>query len=758
MTASGEGAAAVNAAGGRVGGIQTGAGSVMVTLAPEASGPTRSVRELVRVYGSEDLPTIADLDPYRLGSTSSVFGRSGEYGMRDSYVPRTAHHVDTRLAHALTGLRLVVVVGPSKAGKTRTLFEAVRAHDPGARVVWPTHDGVSELAAHPWIATSTDPLVVWFDDLHEYLTGTIGLTPAVLARFSARPGPTMVVATLRSEMRAQLRGGGELGQDTRMLLEQAVTIDLASTSADADERAAADRAYPGYGGDRYGLGEGLAGAPELLARYDDARAADPALYTVVAVAVDWARVGRTDPIPEPVLANLALRELRTTHAHLDATTSDLRAAIETARTPPPGAGRTAALHTSFLDDDTRGYRAFDYLTAADDGQDHRTPRPIPDTFWHDATNDCDTSTLIGVGVAAYRRDDIPTATTLFRKAAEAGNSRAMHNLGVLLDRCGDLVGAESWYRKATKAGDKAALHNLGLLLRQRGDLGEAEFWYRKAVEAGDRGAMNSLGALLGERGDQGEAESWYRKAIEAGNSEAMYNLGLLLGERGDLDGAESWFRKAVEAGDRDAMAKLGALLGKRGDLDGAESWFRKAVEAGDRDAMNNLGALLGKRGDLVGAESWFRKAAEAGDRDAIFALGVLHAERGDLVGAESWFRKAVEAGDRDAIFALGVLHAERGDLVGAESWFRKAAEAGSSDAMFALGVLLSERGDLVGAESWYRTAIEAGNNSAMNNLGVLLSEHGDLVEAESWLRKAAEAGNSDAMNNLSALLDQQDGE
>ncbi|MFD4444702.1 hypothetical protein ACFWPK_33475 [Nocardia sp. NPDC058519] len=163
------------------------------------------MRELVRVYGIEDLPTIADLDPYLLGSTSSVFGRSGEYGVRDGYLPRTAHDVDARLAEALTGGSLVVVVGPSKAGKTRTLFEAVRAHDSGARVVWPVTDGIRELAVHPRIATSTDPLVVWLDDLHEYLAGPTGLTPAVLARLTTRPGPTVVVATLRSEMRAQLR-------------------------------------------------------------------------------------------------------------------------------------------------------------------------------------------------------------------------------------------------------------------------------------------------------------------------------------------------------------------------------------------------------------------------------------------------------------------------------------------------------------------------------------------------------------------------
>ncbi|MGW0327678.1 hypothetical protein [Nocardia sp. NPDC003183] len=47
------------------------------------------------------------------------------------------------------------------------------------------------------------------------------------------------------------------------------------------------------------LGEVLAGETELLDRYDDAEHTDPLLHTINALAADWARIGRTDPIPEP---------------------------------------------------------------------------------------------------------------------------------------------------------------------------------------------------------------------------------------------------------------------------------------------------------------------------------------------------------------------------------------------------------------------------------------------------------------------------
>ncbi|MGV9679112.1 tetratricopeptide repeat protein [Nocardia sp. NPDC003482] len=557
---------------------------------------SRSLRDLVQVFGLNDLPTIGELDPYLLGATSSAFGRSGEYGRRDSYVPRTAGRVDERLAQALTGDRLVVMVGPSKAGKTRTLFEAVRSYDRQARLVWPTPDGVGELAAHPRITGCDDTLVVWLDDLHLYLTRADPLTPATLARLRARRGPTVVVATLRSEMRAQLRGAGELRQETRLLLEQALTIDLAPTSEDPDERTAAARAYPGQAGTsgEHGLGEVLAGAPELLARYDDARAADPPLHAVIAVAVDWARIGRTEPIPEPTLIDLTLQHLRTTHPHLDTTSTNIRHATLIARTPPAGAGRAAALRTTYLDDDTRGYTAFDYLIAADAGQDHRQRRPIPDTYWHNATQDCDPQTLTAVGLAAYQQDDHPIAATLWRKAADAGDSRAMLSLGFLLKEDGARAQAETWYRKAADAGNSRAMLSLGFLLKADGARAQAETWYRKAADAGNSQAMLSLGILLNEDGDRAQAETWYRKAADVGNRHAMSSLGFLLKEEGDRVQAEIWWRKAADAGDTFALLSLAVLLYEEGDRVQAKTWYRKFADAGDISLIDSLAILYAK--------------------------------------------------------------------------------------------------------------------------------------------------------------------
>ncbi|WP_279580018.1 hypothetical protein [Fodinicola feengrottensis] len=52
-----------------------------------------------------------------------------------------------------------------------------------------------------------------------------------------------------------------------------------------------------------GLGERLAGAPQLLRQYRDAQ---PILLSIVQTAIDWARVGMQRPIPADDLTTLAL--------------------------------------------------------------------------------------------------------------------------------------------------------------------------------------------------------------------------------------------------------------------------------------------------------------------------------------------------------------------------------------------------------------------------------------------------------------------
>ena len=353
--------------------------SLLPLVGAEPVGP---LMDLVEVMDGDDLSSVAGLDPYRLGATPSDYGDLASYGQRDPYVPRSSHDVDLRLREALQPGRLVLLVGPSKAGKTRTAFEAIKDRWPQARLLAPNASALAAVTAHPRVALTSDVLVLWLDDLQRFLTAAHPLTPALLARLNARPGPMVVIATLRAEERGRLRSvDGELARDTRLLLEQAenTTIELATTSEDPEEQAAARAAYPEADLSITGLAEQLAGAPALLQQYRDARYDDPIVHSVLQTAIDWARVGMPRPASAEELIGLAMDVLLQERPELEPTDQQMLEAISMARTSRRRrAGGGPADRAA--PDRIRGYRPFDYLVAADDGQ-IGTPRLIPTSLW-----------------------------------------------------------------------------------------------------------------------------------------------------------------------------------------------------------------------------------------------------------------------------------------------------------------------------------------------------------------------------------------
>ncbi|MEU2253353.1 hypothetical protein [Nocardia xishanensis] len=73
---------------------------------PPPGAAPRPLRELVAVFGTDDLPLMKEVNPYTLGVTASAVGNAHEHGRTDPYVARTRDHVDTRLAAALAEPRL----------------------------------------------------------------------------------------------------------------------------------------------------------------------------------------------------------------------------------------------------------------------------------------------------------------------------------------------------------------------------------------------------------------------------------------------------------------------------------------------------------------------------------------------------------------------------------------------------------------------------------------------------------------------------
>jgi TPR repeat protein len=726
------------------------------------------------------LPRVAELDPYTLGATPSGYGSAGTYGERDRYVLRTK---DELLAAALRPGRLVMLVGPSKAGKTRTAFEVLRGHDDwaGALLAAPEPKSLGQLAGHPALGGS-DPLVIWLDDLQRFLPPAGELSLATISRLADRPGPTVLLATLRTEQRARLRGPeGELSREVRVILDNATSIELASTRDDPGEQARAVAAYPQAASRPDGLAEILAGAPELLRRYREAAAADPPLHMLVETCVDWARCAFTRPIPEPDLLALARDALEENRPDLDLTDEQMDEALRHARTPIAARGQVALLGTRRLSGRSRGYEAFDYLVAADDGQDGNA-RPVAETTWWSFLDRATDEDASGIGFAAWQRDSIPVAVAAGRRAAQAGDNDAQVNLAlVLITRLDppELAEARAWLTRAAEAGNIAAQSNLGLLLSTRLDppeLAEARTWLTRAAEAGPAFAQYNLGLLLANRLDPpelAEARTWWTRAAEAGDANAQHDLGLLLFTRLDppeVAEARTWLTKGAEAGHTDAQVSLGALLAgwlTPPELAEARTWWTKAAEAGHIGAQFNLGLLLANQLDppeVAEARTWYTRAAEAGHTDAQHNLGLLLANQLDppeLAEAYTWWTRAAEAGHPEAQYCLGQLLEDwlnPPELAEARAWWTKAAEAGHTGAQYRLGRLLAtglDPPELAEARAWWTKAAEAGDIGAQVGLGMLLEDWLDppeLTEAYTWWTEAAGAGHTGAQYHLGQML------
>ncbi|HEY5353981.1 MAG TPA: trypsin-like peptidase domain-containing protein [Streptosporangiaceae bacterium] len=599
----------------------------------------RPVVKLVEVPAQERLPRVSELNPYTLGAAPSEFGNSGTYGQRDEYVPRVK---DVPLAAALSDRARVVLIGPSKVGKTRTAFEVIRQHSmwASALLAFPEPKSLEQLCSHPEFS-GAEPLVIWLDELDRFVPPGGDLSPALIARLLGRPGPTLLLGSLRSGQRDRLRRDGKLTQESRLVLDNFTSVELASTRENPTEQARAAAIYPQFGPGPEGLAEMLVDAPELLRLYQDAGGGDPPLHFLVRMCVDWVRCGLARPMLEPDLLALARDAVAEHRPDLHLADGDFREALVRARTPRAGGGQIALLGTVRLADGSCGYWPFDYLVAADEGQ-QGSARPIAENTWLSCLERATDEDAFAISFAAFAHENIPIAIVSSHRAAEAGNVRAQYNLGVLLaDRLEppEMAAAVGWYARAAEAGHTAAQYDLGVLLADRIDPPEvsaARAWYAIAAGAGHTAAQYDLGVLLADRldpPDLAEARTWYTRAAEAGHTAAQYNLGVLLAtmpEPPELAEARTWYTKAAEAGHVSAQNNLGVLLAtllEPPDLAEARTWWTRAAEAGHAGAQYNLGVLLAtmlEPPDLAEARTWWTQAAQAGlaeARDALEELG-----------------------------------------------------------------------------------------------------------------------------------------
>lgn len=676
------------------------------------------------------------------------------------YVPRDC---DARLERALAQGGLVLLEGPSAAGKSRTGYEVLRRFPANRQLLVPKEAGsLRELVDAGYEVRDT---VVWLDDLERFL-GAGGLDPHLLHRICpASRTDVVVLATIRSEERRTFDAGAsasggqagdrQIARAGAQILEKATVIAVRRELSERELRDAEERSWDPRIAEalRAGVGfaEYLAAGPATLQRWHRGRdGAQHVGAAIVSAAVDFRRAGHLRSLPRSLLRDLYPHYLDPQVAHrpdLPSFEEGLAWAIDPVR------GASACLTCGEGD----SYTAFDYLVARTKADP--ASRPVPQQVWAAVFHVATPEECLYVGYAAADLGDPALAERAFRVATAAAQPQPRTD----------------------------AAFNLALVLHDRGADGEAEQWCRVAAEAGHPVATNNVGYLLDLRNAATEAEGWYRRAAELGYPDAMFNLGLHFEAHGDDAAAQRWFRNAADAGVADGAHALGMLAERRGDDVTAECWFRRAGAL--PAARCALGRLLERRGTALEIQHWQAVAAAATFAGPTVTEAAPHGvspagrrsgrgsggaaprdpaancsavENGPADGGET-SDPAVGVGDaarpqaeyRRAASRLGELLAREGDAAGAEAWYLRAADAGSAEAMRALGYARLRGGDLADALRWYRMAAERGNAPAMNDLGFVLRHQGHTEEAVYWWRRCADAGCALALYDLGILLDRQ---
>jgi thioredoxin-like negative regulator of GroEL len=656
----------------------------------------------------------------------------------------------------------LLLVGDSSVGKSRLLYETALHCLPGFSVLAPD---LGDGALVNTVADARFPLprlLVWLDEFQRFLDGpylspgSTSITVAAVRRLLEAPTPVVIVGTLWPEYAAMLRSTQLDPNTNRQAPLFPAAVDILDprrlheiglqTFSDRERRAAAvlqdvdPRLGPALAArDReghYNVTEFLAGAPELIRRYE--RATEEQL-AVLHSAVDTRRLGIQAPLTEPLLTAAARGYLLTVHRDdswfpptLDELTSDQRS-IDRATAPlipVPNPDRTAVI----------GYTVADYLLQRITRQ--RRSERLPAATWqalidHPQRPD----DMFRLADNAARRLQYRQAEHLYRRI-DTGDGIAAHRLADLLARQGRIDEAIEVLRALVDTGDVAAARKIQRLAEQRPVEGQIEVLQaladaRALATAGDEFARR-LADLLAEQGRVEEL----RARVDHGDEPAAYALIHVLAARGRIEEAIEVSRARADAGNEFAARKLADLLAEQGRVEEAIEVSRARADAGNELVARKLADLLAEQGRV----EELRARADAGDGFAARKLADLLAEQGHVGKAIEVLR--ARNGDRDAAFRLAGLLTEQGRVDEEIAVLRTLTDDGEQAAAYRLADALAEQGRVDEEIEVLKAPVLDGEDLAAYRLADLLAEHGRVEE----MRARADAGDDVAAYRLAETL------
>ncbi|MDX3108963.1 tetratricopeptide repeat protein [Nonomuraea angiospora] len=769
-------------------------------LAEEHNQRDQHVSSLLSYGHARRLPRLEEVNAEQLGATATRYTRQG----RAPYIERSPDDEALRTVLSSPGLPhpFVLVWGTTKAGKSRTLAEALFAALPSHTEVLIPASGqaLAELAQAGLPFTADSPALVYLDDLT--VADLEALTANVLDVVTNR---AVLAATMTAKRRSQaLSSGQDITHVARAALARTHNDgdghELAFRFPSPSELAQAQELYPDETF-RGSIAETLVGGAELIARYRAGQDENPAGYAIVQAAIDARRAGLDRPITGTELKHLFELYLPRVRAGMRATEAAYQHGLHQWATTPV-ASQVALLTPSTPVGMPAGDAAWivlDHAISADEGilADY-SARPIPDELWPELIDLAAPVDAFAISYAAYQRNRITDAIAAARKATASPDSdksaQAAVNLGVMLLQQGDTDGAQEAYQIAIDSDHPhampAAAVNLGNLLKQEGDPEGAQAAYQFAIDsdhpdAAPQAAVN-LGNLLKQEGDVEGAWMAFQLAIDSGHVDhapgAAVNLGNLHKQEGDLERARSAYQLAIESGHFEHAPKAainqGTLLVQLGDLEGAQAAYQYAFESGHLDASSRgagmLGVLLLQRGNTLEARSALQFAIDSGHPDyspiARANLGALFMQEGNIAEARAVSQAAIDSGHANAAplaaMNMSVLLRRDGDLKKLQEVLQFAAESGHTEvaprASVDLGVMYMLEGEMEKAQAAFERAHDSGHPhhglGAALNLGTLYIQKGDIENARRILRMVITSGHMQfapsAAVNLGNLLRQ----
>lgn len=380
---------------------------------------------------------------------------------------------------------MLLLVGDSTAGKTRSAYEALSAVLPEAELVVPTSP--EELGPLVEVllqrANEGRSRVLWLDDLEHYLVLKSSGFNLVMLRDLRRAG-VIVLATIRQSFREaheKLGSGSDVFRSCREIaIKRLWTDSELGRLREAVEEAPDSRMTDALKlAGNHGIAESLVAGPRLLEELDAASrvGGNPRGAAIVRAAVGLTLAGVEEPLSEDTLRELHESCLEGERPGLLAP-EDWSAAYSWATQVRYGV-------TALLLPADSGLRPFDYLVDATLRERGPKPDMLPESVWRTAVRLAETDNQrFGVAFAAYMNDLPAIVMEVLQPLAEQDDFTALRALGEML-RGTDPKTAKKMLRRAIDLGDGVAMRLMGNHFMRNHQYEKGRKWFIRAAKAGD---------------------------------------------------------------------------------------------------------------------------------------------------------------------------------------------------------------------------------------------------------------------------------